>query len=326
MAVFTHIDAEDVAILLADYDIGSIVSLKGIAEGVQNSNFLLETRRTEGSTERYIVTIYESPALLKDLPFFLSLMQHCAQHHINCPLPISRRDGALMSHLGGKPAAIVSFLNGTGLRNPTARHCAELGAGLARLHQASTSFTLTRDNDYGQAHWPALFATSADHIDAIMPGMKDEIARELERISQLWPDQLPQGVIHADLFPDNAFFLDHKLTGIIDFYFACTDFFAYDLAICLNAWCFEADGGFNLTKAQALLKAYHGERPLHRDEISALPILCAGAAMRFLLTRLHDWVHRVEGALVTPKDPIPYLKRLRFHKTAQSATDYGVEL
>lgn len=325
MAVFTHIDAEDVAALLAEYDIGTIVSLKGIAEGVQNSNFLLETD-SNASTHRFIVTIYESPALQNDLPFFLGLMQHLAKKGINCPLPVQRRDGALMSKLGGKPAAIVTFLKGMGLRNPTPRHCAELGKGLADLHLAGADFNGQRENNLGHQHWAALFAPNAALADRIMPGMEKEIAQELDRIHSDWPNGLPSGLIHADLFPDNAFFLDHALSGIIDFYFACTDLWAYDLAICLNAWCFEADGAFNLTKAQGLLRSYHAHRPLLADEVSALPILCAGAAMRFLLTRLHDWEHRVDGALVTPKDPVPYLRRLRFHKAAQSARDYGVDL
>lgn len=326
MAVFTHIDVDDVATLLTAYDIGTAVSLRGIAEGVQNSNFLLETETANGTLARFIVTIYESAALQKDLPFFLTLMQHLARHGINCPLPVSRRDGQLMSTLGGKPAALVSFLQGAGLKSPTPRHCSELGGGLAQLHIAGQNFPDQRDNDYGITHWPALFAPSAAEADTIMPGMKNEISQELARITEHWPTGLPMGVIHADLFPDNAFFLDHKLSGIIDFYFACTDLLAYDLAICLNAWCFEADGTFNLTKAQALLGAYHANRPLQPNEVAALPILCAGAAMRFLLTRIYDWVHRIDGALVTPKNPIPYLKRLRFHKSAHTARDYGVEL
>jgi homoserine kinase type II len=319
MAVYTEVTPDDLTQLLDAYDVGSLVSVKGIAEGVSNSNFLLETDQT-----RYILTLYEQAMAPEDVPFFLNLMQHLAQHGISCPLPVARRDGALSSEVAGRPAALVSFLDGRGVRFPQPDHCAAVGAALAQLHIAGQDFSMHMDNALGHAHWRELYNRNAKQADQVMPDMAREIERELDRLDAAWPQDLPRGIIHADLFPDNVFFQNGQLSGLIDFYFACDDFLAFDLAICLNAWCFEADLTFNLTKSQKMIGAYEAHRPLTAAERDALPLLCTGAAMRFLLTRLHDWLNPVAGALVKPHDPVQYLRRLRFHKNAASLSDYGV--
>jgi homoserine kinase type II len=319
MAVYTEVTPDDLTRLLADYDVGTMRSIKGIAEGVSNSNFLLETDQ-----DRYILTLYEQGIAPDDVPFFLNLMQHLSRHGISCPLPISRRDGDLSSEIAGRPAALVSFLDGRAVRFPQPEHCAAVGAALAQLHIAGQDFSMHMDNALGQTHWRELYTRNAEQADHVMPDMAREIERELDRLDAAWPQDLPRGIIHADLFPDNVFFQNGQLSGLIDFYFACEDFQAYDLAICLNAWCFEADLTFNLTKSQKMIGAYEASRPLTPPERDALPLLCAGAAMRFLLSRLHDWLNPVPGALVKPHDPVQYLRRLRFHKNASSIGDYGV--
>ncbi len=321
MAVFTNVTTQELDTLLSAYDIGHAKSLHGIAEGVQNSNFFLTTEQ-----DKFILTLYEPTIDADDLPFFLNLMLFLSQRGIECPLPVLRRDGTLLSTIAERPAAIVTFLKGSGLKSPRSSHCAEAGAGLAKLHLAGHDFPLSRQNNLGHAYWRSFYSPNAARANEVMPSLASEIEHELERIAKHWPSDLPSGIIHADLFPDNTFFLDDKLSGIIDFYFACTDFYAYDLAICLNAWCFEADMTFNLTKARAMITSYHKVRPLSKNELEHLPLLCAGASMRFLLTRLHDWLNRVDGALVNTKDPVQYLRRLRFHKNARSAADYGVDI
>lgn len=320
MAVYTEITDDDLTAFVADYDIGRVVSLKGIAEGVENSNYLLQTDRAN-----YILTIYEKRVAEADLPFFLGLMDHLAARTFPCPTPIHGRDGAALRRLAGKPAAIVSFLTGLSVRRPTADHCAQLGTALAQMHLASTGFPVRRDNALSVAGWRPLFDGSRSRADTLEPGLADMIAHELTAIERDWPRDLPNGVIHADLFPDNVFFLDNRLSGFIDFYFACNDFYAYDLAVCLNAWCFETDGGFNITKARALLTAYRRQRPTAPDEIAALPLLARGAALRFLLTRLHDWLNQVPGALVRPKDPLEYWRKLMFHRGVTDPGAYGLE-
>ncbi|MDC3401547.1 homoserine kinase [Alphaproteobacteria bacterium] len=324
MAVYTEVSPEALDEMMQTYDLPAITSIKGIAEGIQNSNYLLDTQH-----DRYILTLYErgvSGVSTDELPFYLNLMQHLSGKGVICPTPVARRDGGLLSEVADRPAALVTFLKGLSVRTPKPHHCAELGAAIAKLHLAGQDFPMTRKNELSIDSWQGLFSANADGASTIVPGMEIEISNELERLNRNWPKDLPYGIIHADLFPDNVFFLDQKLSGIIDFYFACNDFFAYDLAICLNAWCFEADVSFNLTKSRALLDGYQSVRPLTAQEVDALPLLCAGAAMRFLLTRLHDWLHRVPGALVTPKNPADYLRRLRFHKNTSVPSDYGIGL
>lgn len=321
MAVYTNLSNTDLAELLGDYNLGQPVSLKGIAEGVENSNYLLTTEQG-----KYILTLYEKRVNPEDLPFFLHLMEHLAAKGVSCPVPMPRRDGTFLSKAAGRPAAIISFLDGMSYRRPTVTHCRELGIAMAELHLAGASFDMQRDNSLSVDSWPPLFEASRARADEIHPGLEQEISNEMVRLQNDWPGGLPQGIIHGDLFADNVFFLGDTLSGIIDFYFACTDTLAYDLAIVLNAWCFEADVNFNITKARALFDGYQSVRKLSAEEIEALPVLASGAAMRFLLTRLYDWFNHVEGALVKPKNPLDYMRRLRFHNRAVAASDYGVDI
>jgi homoserine kinase type II len=320
MAVYTDVAADELADYLNQYDIGDLLSYKGIAEGVENSNFLLHTSR--GS---FILTLYEKRVAKGDLPFFLGLMTHLAEHGINCPLPVKNRNGEALSTLAGRPAAIITFLEGVWPRKPSALHCAGVGQALARMHLAGSGFAMSRTNALSVSGWRPLFEAASARADEVQPGLRDFIATELAFLeSGVWPCDLPHGLIHADLFPDNVFFLGEALSGIIDFTFACNDLFAYDVAICLNAWCFEADHSFNVTKARAFLNAYARERKLSEDEQDALPLLARGAALRFLLTRLVDWLNVPPGALVRPKDPLEYARKLRFHQSVAGVRDYGL--
>ena len=316
MAVYTHVPAEDLSAFVARYDIGALVAAKGIAEGVENSNYLIDTTRG-----RYILTLYEKRVDPNDLPFFLGLLDHLAARGINCPQPIHGRDGKAYRPLAGRPAAITTFLHGLSPRRTEVRHCAPVGEALAGLHLAGRDFPLTRPNALSVAGWRPLFDGAHRHIDT---ALATELEVELDFFEANWPSDLPSGVIHADLFSDNVFFLHDKLSGLIDFYFACNDFLAYDVAICLNAWCFEPDRSFNATKARALLQGYSRVRPLSDREREVLPLLARGAALRFLMTRLYDWVHTPADALVKRKDPQEYLARLRFHRAATSIADYGL--
>jgi homoserine kinase type II len=319
MAVYTDVAAEDLGAFLNGYDLGELLSYKGIAEGVENSNFLVHTSRGY-----FILTLYEKRVALQDLPFFLGLMEHLAARGLSCPLPVKNRAGEVLGKLAGRPAAIITFLDGMWIRRPTAAHCAAVGEALAALHRAGADFRLTRRNALSVDGWRPLYEAARERGDVLQPGLCEAIARELDMLEAQWPRELPQGVIHADLFPDNVFFLGDRLSGLIDFYFACTDTLAYDVAVCLNAWCFESDHSYNITKGRALLQAYARVRPLSDAECAALPLLNRGAALRFLLTRLVDWLNVPPGALVKPKDPLEYFRKLRFHQAVASARDYGI--
>jgi homoserine kinase type II len=319
MAVYTDVAAEDLAEFLKGYDIGELLSYKGIAEGVENSNFLLHT--TKGA---YILTLYEKRVALDDLPYFLSLMAHLAERGVRCPQPAKNRKGEVYSWLAERPAAIINFLEGVWPRRPNAAHCTGVGEALAKMHLAGSDFPLFRKNPLSVAGWRPLFDLAAPRADSVQPGLRDFIARELDHLETCWPADLPVGVIHADLFPDNVFFLGEKLSGLIDFPFACNDILAFDVAICLNAWCFEPDHSFNVTKARALLNAYGRARKLSEAEQEALPLLARGSALRFLLTRLVDFLNVPPGALVKPKDPLEYVRKLRFHQGVETVRDYGM--
>tara|TARA_R110002020_G_scaffold135413_2_gene302345 strand:+ start:748 stop:1725 length:978 start_codon:yes stop_codon:yes gene_type:complete len=319
VAVYTDISEDDLRAFLTQYDVGELTSYKGIAEGVENSNFLLHTTR-----DPLILTLYEKRVEKADLPFFLGLMQHLAAHGLSCPLPLPRSDGELLGELSGRPAAIITFLEGMWLRKPEARHCREVGRALATMHVAGDGFQLKRPNALSLEGWKGLWQKSAERADEVEPGLQEEITEELAFLEAHWPRDLPAGVIHADLFPDNVFFLGDDLSGLIDFYFACNDFYAYDVAICLNAWCFEKDGSYNLTKGMALLEGYREVRPLSKEEMDALAVLARGSALRFFLTRLYDWLTTPAGALVVKKDPLEYLKKLRFHRAIVSSVEYGL--
>lgn len=318
MAVYTDITEIDLKHFLAQYDVGELTSYKGIAEGVENSNFLLHTTK-----DPLILTLYEKRVEKSDLPFFLGLMQHLSERGLSCPLPLPRRDGELLGELSGRPAALISFLEGMWLRKPEAKHCREVGKALAGMHLAGEGFDIKRPNALSLEGWKVLWEKSAERADEVETGLEAEITAELAYLEAHWPKDLPAGVIHADLFQDNVFFLGDELSGLIDFYFACNDLLAYDVSICLNAWCFEKDGSYNVTKGSALLEGYCSVRPLSDEEREAMPVLARGSALRFFLTRLYDWLTTPEGALVVKKDPLEYLRKLRFHRQISSVAEYA---
>lgn len=311
MAVYTDISDEALEAFLADYDLGRPLSFKGIAEGVENSNFLLETE-----AGRYILTLYERRVREADLPYFIGLMRWLSERGFPCPTPVADRMGQPLKRLAGRPAAIVTFLTGLAVKRPSATHCREVGAGLASLHLAAEGFPIQRPNGQGQSTWIPLFGAHRARAETLKPGLAAVIEGDLAHLAQCWPSRLPEGVIHEDLFPDNVFFSGERFAAAIDFYFACNDVLAYDIGVCLNAWCFEPDGGFNATKARALVTGYESRRPLSPAERGALPVLAHGSAMRFFLTRLADWGATPDGALVRPKDPLEYEAKLAFHRYA----------
>jgi homoserine kinase type II len=319
MAVYTEVSDDALRAFLELYDIGEVTSFKGIAEGVENSNFLLRT--TDG---QHILTLYEKRVKREDLPFFIGLMEHLASRGVTCPQPVRDRAGSALGELAGRPAAIVTFLDGLWIRRPNVRHCGEVGEALAQMHLAGADFPLKRLNALSLQGWPALFQAAESRADEVAPHLREESAAELSFLRTRWPRDLPVGVIHADLFNDNVFFLGEQLSGLIDFYFACNDALAYDLAICLSAWCFEPNNDFNISKGRAMISGYERLRPLGQAEIDALPLLARGAALRFMLTRLVDWLNVPPGAKVAPKNPLEYRDKLRFHQRVRSAADYGL--
>jgi homoserine kinase type II len=299
--------------------LGDVLSFQGIAEGVENSNFAVRTSR--GS---YILTLYEKRVAAHDLPFFLNLMDHLAGRGVSCPTPLKTRAGDSLRRLKGRPAAMVTFLEGLWPRRIAVAHCLQLGEALARLHEAGADFAMTRANALSVAGWGGLLEATRAQADQVKPGLAAALDTEYLELAALWPSGLPTGVIHADLFPDNVFFLGDRLSGLIDFYFACTDALSYDLAVCLNAWCFEADRSLNVTKARALLQGYESVRKLSPAERVALPLLARGSALRFLLTRLYDWLNHPPEAFVKPKDPLEYWAKLRFHQGVTDIAAYGL--
>lgn len=319
MAVYTEVSDEALRAFLADYALGELLAFRGIAEGVENSNYALKTAAGD-----FILTLYEKRVDPAELPYFLGLMEHLAANGLACPTPVRGRDGAALRSLAGRPAAIVTFLPGVWPRRVRPEHCAPLGRALAAMHRAGEGFAMDRPNALGPAGWAPLLDGCRARGDEVQAGLVAELDAAHAAILSSWPaaGTLPRGQIHADLFPDNVFFLPDadgkpRVSGLIDFYFACTDLYAYDVAVCLNAWCFEPDYAFNVTKARALLNAYEQVRPMTPAERDALPVLCRGAALRFLLTRLYDWTHTPDGALVTRKDPLEYLRKLRFFSQGQ---------
>ena len=320
MAVYTDVTEGELQAFLRNYPVGELLSYKGIAEGTENSNFLLHT--TSGS---YILTLYEKRVEKADLPFFLGLMQHLAHKGISCPLPVDGKDGNVIGTLAGRPSVIITFLEGMWLRKPQVVHCREVGKALAELHIAGQDFTMTRPNALAIDGWRKLWDAARGRADEVEPGLAREVDADFAEFEESWPADLPAGVIHADMFPDNVFFLGDELSGLIDFYFACNDLYAYDLATCLNAWCFEKDFSFNLTKGTALLEGYQSVRPLSEAEKAALPMLARGSALRFMLTRLYDWLTIPDGGLVMKRDPMEYIRRLRFHRAIRSPQEYGLK-
>lgn len=314
MAVYTDVDPSNLDAFLARYDIGACQSLDGIAEGIENSNFRLTT--DQGT---FILTLFEKRANPDELPYFLALMEHLAEMGITCPLPIKDKSGRSLSTLMGKPATIVSFLNGRPIEPITADACHQAGALLASMHLASADFEGHRENDLGLPNLRTLFGRLGSRADEVEDGLANLIDTELTALQSNWPDHLPKGTVHADLFPDNVLFDKGKLSGVIDFYFASTDILAYDLAVTILSWAASVDGPVDPDLMAAMIEGYDSVRPLTDDEYAALPLLMRGAAMRFLLTRLHDWVHRVRGAMGIIKDPLEYLRKLEWLRENQQS-------
>ena len=320
MAVYTEVPDDELQRFVASYGLGQLMSCKGIAEGVENTNYLITT-----SAGPFILTLYERRVAHADLPFFLGLKQYLHGRGVPCPLPVKALDGRTLLVLADRAAALITFLDGVSVRRPAVWHCAAVGEELAQLHLAGDGFPMTRCNALGLDGWRPLFSKFQSDADSITLGLHALIAAELGHLEGAWPKGLPEGIIHADLFPDNVFFLGDTLSGLIDFYFACNDALAYDIAVCLNAWCFDADHTFNIDKGRALLTAYNAVRPLNATERAAMPVLSRGAALRFLLTRSFDWINTPQDALVKPHDPLDYIARLVFHQGVRDIADYGLD-
>lgn len=322
MAVYTHITDDALGDFVAKYDIGGVESCTGIAQGIENSNYMLRTGHGN-----YILTLYEKRVRAEDLPFYLGLMTHLAARGFPCPVPVADRQGGTLQRLAGRPAAIVSFLDGRGADcdDLSPARCAAIGAVCARLHRDAADFGLSRPNDLTLPAWRHLFDPLAGDADSLQAGLSDWIGDELSFLEAHWPAALPAGIVHADLFPDNAFFKGTTLTGVIDFYFACNDFLTWDLAVCLNAWCFDTNGAFLAENAKSLLRGYQDARPLTPAERDMLPVLARGAALRFLLTRLHDWFHTPDDALANRKDPLDLVPLIVFHRSISDSTAYGLD-
>ncbi len=309
MAVYTDVSDQDLEAFLGGFALGRPVAFKGIAEGVENSNYLLETE-----LGRYILTLFERRVRPDDLPYFLDLMTFLADRGYPCARPIADRKGAVLNTLAGRPAVIVAFLPGLSARRQSVAQCRQAGVGLGWLHRAGADFARRRVNPLGLETWRNVASSLSDRAEALKPGLAKLVAADLEALQRTWPRDLPQGVVHADWFPDNVFFNGGAFAGAIDFYFAADDLLAYDIGIALNAWCFEADGSFNVTASAALISGYESRRTLSAAERDALPVLARGAAMRFFLTRLADWGDERAGALVRPKDPLEYERKLAIHR------------
>ncbi len=321
MAVYTQLGAEQLAKLIAHFDVGELVMAKGIAEGVSNSNWLIETTGQDGSGARFILTMYEFRIELEDLPYFLSLLDHLAAR--GCPVPrtIHDRDGALYRMIGEKAVALIEYLPGVSVSEPTAQQARAVGAELARMHLAAADFAGSRANSMDLAEWRRLAdACTAQGLTDIDPALADLVERELPLLAAAWPQDLPRCVIHADLFPDNVLMLGGQVTGMIDFYFACNDLTAYDVAVTHAAWCFDGSGRtFLAEQSRALLAGYESVRPLSAAERAALPVLARGAAMRFAMSRAYDWINTPADALVTRKDPMAFARRLEFYADPANA-------
>lgn len=317
MAVYTHLSAEELAALIAHYDVGTLVSAKGIAEGISNSNWLVETTGSDGEGARYILTMYERRIETADLPFFLGLLDHLADKDCPVPATIHDRDGAAFRMLDSKAVALIEFLPGVSVDHPTPAQARAVGEALASIHTASEDYAGRRENDLRPTDWQSIFGGyEAVDISAIDPAIREAVEQDLPHLLAAWPEQLPRAIIHADLFPDNVLMLNNKVSGLIDFYFACHDIAAYDLAVTHAAWCFGAGGQtFNADVSKALIEGYLSQRSLSVKERAALPLLAQGAAMRFVATRVQDWIETPTDALVTRKDPMDFLRRMQFYKS-----------
>lgn len=315
MAVYTHLSEEQIREFLTQYDVGDLVSFEPISEGVTNTNYYVVTTQN-----KYILTLFEKHYTLEELPYFTALMDWWSKRGIMCPQPLVTRDGRTLLALAEKPALMVSFLEGSGVKNITPEHMSQLGGLLARMHIAGIDFPHQRANGMSLPMWEKLIDKDYERYDEIEPGLRKLVTEEYNYLSENWPDELPKGPVHADLFPDNVFFEKLfgkrlELTGVIDCYYACTDFWAYDLAIVVNAWCFDARGRLQKEYVQALMTAYNDVRSMTTEEDAVMTILLRGAALRFLLTRSDAWLNPEEGALVHAKDPLEYVAKLKFFQS-----------
>jgi homoserine kinase type II len=311
MAVYTKVPRPDLEKLLKEYELGRLQTMDEILQGVENSNYHITT-----SSGRYILTLYEKRVKPEDLPFFMALTKHAALKGIPCPLPIADRKGEVLQKLCGRNAAIVRFLEGEMTQNITPAHCRQVGEALARFHRATEDFTMHRPNALSYAGWEKLVKACEARADEAAEGLSELITSELAWLKDHWPKKgaLPEGVIHADLFPDNVFFSGAQLCGLIDFYFSCNDFLAYDLGVCVNSWCFEEEKTFSHDRFDALVGGYESVRPLNDAERETLLLLLRGSSLRFLLTRLYDWLNQPPGAIVKVKDPLEYQRKLLFFR------------
>ena len=320
MAVYTKLSENQLKEFFLKYDLGKILNYKGIKEGIENTNYFIQTEKG-----KYILTLYEKRVDEKDLPFFIGLMKNLYDKNFLSPEPIINRNGNYISEISKKKAAVISFLEGSSKKNLNPNDCYEIGVNTSKLHSITKNLTGKRENKLSINSWRAIYNKVKKDCSKIHPNLTDVINKNLDEIEKNWPKNLPSGVIHADLFSDNIFFKNNKLSGIIDYYFSCNDFYAFEIAICLNALCFEGKKenlSFNVTKAKKFIDGYSSIRKLTEEEKKYLKILCQGAAIRFLLTRVFDYLNLTEGAIVKIKDPIEYLKRLEFHNNVNSYQDY----
>ena len=320
MAVYTKLSKSQLKEFFLKYNLGSIIDHKEIREGIENTNYLINAEKG-----KFILTLYEKRVEEKDLPFFISLMKNLFDKNFPSPEPIINKNGSYISEISGKKAAVVSFLNGQAKKNLSPLDCFEIGIHTAKLHLITKKLTGKRENKLSINSWRKIYNKVKKDCSKIHPNLARVIEKNLNEIEKNWPKSIPSGIIHADLFPDNIFFVGKKVSGIIDFYFSCYDFYAFEIAVCLNALCFEGKNenlSFNVTKAKKFMDGYSSMRKLNDEEKNSLKILCQGAAMRFLLTRVFDYLNLIEGALVKIKDPIEYLKRLEFHNNVKNYQDY----
>jgi|TARA_B100001971_G_scaffold199070_1_gene209313 homoserine kinase type II len=322
MAVYTKISKEELNDFLKKYEIGKVKKFLGIKDGIENTNYLIQTEK-----DKFILTIYEKRVNIKDLPFFIGLMTNLYNSNFRCPRPVINKNGNYISEISGKKAAIVSFLEGSAKKNLSSENCYDIGVETAKLHEITKDLSLRRQNNLSLDSWSELFSKVEKDCSKIHKNLSKTIKKSLKEIKRNWPKKLPSGIIHADLFPDNIFFKNEKFTGIIDFYFSCNDFYSFEIAVCLNALCFDGvkeNLSFNVTKARKFIKGYTSIRKLNKDEKEYLKVLAQGASMRFLLTRVFDYLNLSKGALLTVKDPVEYLKRLEFHNSVKSFEDYCI--
>ena len=320
MAVYTKISAKNIKNFFLKYDLGEVINHKGIQEGIENTNYSIQTNKG-----KFILTIYEKRVQENDLPFFMGLMKNLYDSNFKCPKPIINRNGSYISEIESKKAAGVSFLPGNSKKNLSPDNCLTIGTEVAKMHMITKKLNLKRENKLSVSSWRKIYENIKNDCSKIHPDLIKIIEKNLDEIEKNWPKNIPAGIIHADLFPDNIFFDSNTFTGIIDFYFSCHDFYAFEIAICLNALCFEGKKenlSFNVTKAKKFISGYTSIRKLSDDEKKSLKILSQGAAIRFLLTRVFDYLNIIEGALVKIKDPIEYLKRLEFHNGLKNYEEY----